>query len=141
MTNLSKTLGGCLSKLDLHFRPQSCIMCTMCRKILTAALILIYGVTVPTLLVVHTHPLGFGSGNTIISARDSVTPPPNSSLSQSASCQICSRLASMNLFQINCEQFAAEQYRHYTPLFEAPTLPCPSVYTFQLRAPPTGPVA
>ncbi len=110
----------------------------MFRKTITSALILLYALTIPTLLAFHIHALGIGTGNVGHTACQGATTPTGSSSTQSASCQICSRLASLNLFQVDSERSAIEPYgQRFEPL-EVATYSHRFLHTCQLRAPPFG---
>ena len=118
-----------------------CIILQMQRKVITSVLISVYLVTIPTLLAFHVHPLGIGSGQVAIIPSASEMLPSSSGATKSVACQICSRLASVDLLLIDSESFVLEHYGQLSEFSQGQTFPRLLLQSVQLRAPPRPVVA
>ncbi len=140
MAILSKFDFGVVLESELHFFYQNRIIWAMSKKIITSFLIWIYGLTIPTLLVLHVHPLGFGSGDPLIRQGEEQAAASSSASSQPASCQICSRLSSTYVLRLDPEVVRVESYSLVQQVFDIPSFCRFSHHTVQLRAPPSFPL-
>jgi hypothetical protein len=116
-------------------------MLPMSRKTLAAILALTYALTIPILLVVHIHPLGIGSGVQAFSVANADPRLPASNATESASCQLCSRLTSIGLPQLDSSLVSLQQFPQSFQPSETTTISLLIFCSVDLRAPPVGPVA
>lgn len=130
--------GPAKRSASLHFRPQRRIIQTMSRKTISAILAVTYALTIPVLLVVHVHPLGIGSGTQVFSVATSGFGLSRSQVTDSASCQLCPRLASLDLPQAGSSPVSPQQFLQSFSPFEISTISLLLFRSVDLRAPPAA---
>ncbi len=113
----------------------------MFRKTLAALLALTYALTIPVLLAVHIHPLGIGSGVQAFSVATAGSQHATSDVSESTSCQLCSRLTSIGLPQLDPSLISLQKFPQSFHPSETTTISLLLFRSVDLRAPPLGPVA
>lgn len=116
-------------------------MLPMFRKTLAAFLALTYALTIPVLLAVHIHPLGIGSGVQAFSVATAESRHSSSDIAESTSCQLCSRLTSIGLPQLDSSLISLQQFPQSFHPSETTTISLLLFRSVDLRAPPVRSVA
>jgi hypothetical protein len=110
----------------------------MFRKSVSLTLALVYAVTIPTLFAVHIHPLGIGSGAQVLTAAAVGSKLSAPGASESGMCQLCLRLTSISLPQLDSGLISIRPLSQSFRPFEISTISLLLFCSVDLRAPPVA---
>jgi hypothetical protein len=113
----------------------------MSRNVISTLVALVYSATIPPLLALHVHVIAIGSGNHVLSVPETSSKLLESSASQGAMCQLCSRLTSTSLPEFGSGLILTGQFCQSFRLSEPPAVFFVLFHSVYLRAPPIAAVA
>jgi hypothetical protein len=113
----------------------------MCRNVISTFVALVYSATIPPLLALHVHVIAIGSGNHVLTVPETASKLLESSTSQGAMCQLCSRLTPTSLPEFNSGLVSTGQFCQSFRLSETPAVFFVLFHSVYLRAPPIAAVA